>query len=171
MNGTNQVISRFRNGTTRSEKYFFYGYLCLGIVIFGTNIWIYLFPRDHKLTAEKTHAQEVAAYEAYLTGEWDSVFGGRKLVISRENHICKVTETDDHKKVIESDGRWHLAGLVVCIEASGNAGSYDLKMQCVPGDTVEFLAPSPASSALLAESFVRISEPEAPDDGDYGGWP
>lgn len=99
-------------------------------------------------------------------GGWWNVLGNRYLELDWEGRRATLWDYSASDSGVESTGNWRTAERTIRVEVSGAAGSLNQEYEVVGTDAELFLAPAPASTARLLDSWVADHGDE--DDEDPG---
>jgi hypothetical protein len=101
--------------------------------------------------AEPTSADALALDAA---GGWWNVAGDRYLELEWEGRRASQWDYSASESGEESTGSWHTTERTVVVQVSGPGGNLMQEFELIGNDTEMFLAPAPASSAKLLESWI-----------------
>jgi hypothetical protein len=113
--------------------------------------------------AARTPANGIAMDAA---GGWWNVAGDRYLGLDWEGRRATLWDYSASDSGVESTGTWRATDQTVVVEVSGDAGSLTQEYEVVGSDAELFLAPAPASTAKLFDSW--IADHGGQDDEDVG---
>jgi hypothetical protein len=105
----------------------------------------------HQAPAEPTPADTLALDAA---GGWWNVVGDRYLELDWEGRRASLWDYSASENGEESTGAWHTTDRAVIVQVSGPGGNLMQEFELIGSDAELFLAPAPASSAKLLESWI-----------------
>ncbi len=105
----------------------------------------------HQAPAEPTPADTLALDAA---GGWWNVVGDRYLELDWEGRRASLWDYSVSENGEESTGTWHTTDRTVIVQVSGPGGNLMQEFELIGNDAEMFLAPAPASSAKLLESWI-----------------
>ena len=99
-------------------------------------------------------------------GGWWNVAGDRYLELGWEGRRATLWDYSTSESGVESTGIWRTTDKTVFVQVSGAAGSLAREYEVVGNDAELFLAPAPAASARLLDSWIAD---HGGDDNEEGG--
>jgi hypothetical protein len=99
-------------------------------------------------------------------GGWWNVAGDRYLELDWEGRRATLWDYSDSDSGVESAGTWRATDQTIVVQVSGAAGNLNQEYEVIGNDSELFLAPAPASTAKLLDSW--IADHGNQDDEDVG---
>jgi len=89
-----------------------------------------------------------------VSGGWWSISGDRYLQLDWDGRRATLRDYSASEQGIESTGNWRATDNTVIVHVSGAAGELSQELELVGNDAEAFLAPAPAASAKLMDSWI-----------------
>lgn len=129
------------------------------ILLAGLLGWL-AYEYAHQAPAEPTPADTLALDAA---GGWWNVVGDRYLELDWEGRRASLWDYSVSENGEESTGTWRTTDRTVIVQVSGPGGNLTQEFELIGNDAEAFLAPAPASSAKLLESWIADHDEEGED--------
>ena len=89
-----------------------------------------------------------------VSGGWWSIAGDRYLQLDWDGRRATLWDYSASDKGVRSTGGWRTTDHTVTVHVNGAAGELSQEFELVGNDAEAFLAPAPAASAKLLDSWI-----------------
>jgi len=124
--------------------------MLLALLLAAVATWL-AYDSGQRTPAASTPENSVALDAA---GGWWNVGGDRYLELQWEGRRATLRDFSASDTGVESTGSWRTTDQTVLVQVSGAAGSLSQEYEVIGNDAELFLAPAPASTARLLDSWI-----------------